>query len=218
MQNKDAHLTTHYAQHAFKYGIEQFGKDSKNTIMLAINWANAYDYYRKDHTSPAPMIKEHFRGFKRAAGGDPAILMDLNLAFGSALFEERTRHSYKKDTKIAVNIYDDAIKNAKIVYQDNEAQLAQIKFSAAQKLYTHSNLKKSKSLFLEAIKFFESHRSEYRNKLAIANFWLAQNYLALKDKKNARKAMTAALEVFDKSAPNSQIAAEGHAFMKELDK
>lgn len=211
-KTKDHHLTTYYARRAYELGQEKFGYDHKNTIKLATNWLIAYNTHSRGHDAPGTQLSKTFSDMEKVAEGDPATLMDLDLAYATYLIDSRDTSDKNK----ALKYYKKVLKTAKDYYGSDENSLAYLKLDIAPRLYSGQYNKIAKKYLLEAKEVLAKDPEKNSTAIALSNFWLAKSYLTSKKHAKAAKAMSLALKVFDEVAPTGHYTLTGHAFMIQI--
>lgn len=209
---KDPHLTTHYAQKSYELGLVKFGNKHKNTVNLALNWIHAYNAHSQDHDSPIEKVTVAFPDLEKAPTSDPTTLIKLYLAYGSYFLKHPERHQFIK----AIAYYKKATEIAEKLYEGNDATIAIFNLKVGKSLYASGGARESKKYLQKARSLFAKEPNKNAFNLAIANFWTAKYYLSTKSNKNAAAFMSGALKTFDEADPAGQYALASHAFMIQI--
>ena len=206
---KDVHLTTHYAEHSFKFGKEKYGKDHINTVNLALNWVNSYASHSRGHISPENMIENNFSNFEKATADKPETLLEINLAYGKYFVTHIERNKNKK----SLRYFSKAMKILRKHFPENEGAFAQTSLDIGRALFSNYNIPKTETYLKQARDIYSKYPEKQKNSLAVTNFWLAKSYLSSKKYGKAAEAMSQALKTMDDIAPSGQFALSGHTFM-----
>lgn len=212
IKDNKRHITTHYAQRAYEFGLEKFGAEHTNTLNLTLNWINAYNSHSHDHELPEELLVESLPKYEKAAQKNPASLLDTYLTYGSYYLVSNKRSGTKK----ALKYFESAIETTEKYFKENEASVAVIKLEIARKLYQQSSNRHVKKYLDDAKTIFSQDPVKNNTNLAITNFWLGKVHMTANRNRNAAKAMSLALKTFDEIDPSGSYAMMGHAFMIKI--
>ncbi len=211
VKSSDAHLTTHYAEHAYKLGLKKFGKEDSNTLNLALNWMKSHPTAWSKIEPFDAIISDIFPYFEKSPKTDPATLIDIYLTSANYLIHITQLKSKKK----AISLSRKAIKIVDRNFKENASAIAIVNLQVGEMLYSQGS-KDAKKYFLKALKLYSLEPEKNEFQIAISNFWVAKSLLASKSYTKATKTMSLALKTFDEVAPASHFALTGHAFMIQI--
>jgi len=216
-KSEDSHRLTFYAEHLYLFVEKELSINERAKI--AMLWLEYYTLHSDGHKSPEKPYLNTLSLLKRNEDKNHEILSNMYLAIGN-FYLKQVEKNYSRMQEVYFNkaskSYNRLIKLTKEYTPKNKAILAAIHIEIGKNYYFAGDGYEALKHLKIGQNIYAAHTEQYPEQLATAEFWIAKVRLARGKYKKAEIAMIKALNILEKTNPNSQLALSGHAFMIQI--